>query len=137
MITYRQDIYPPVPVLEIRLSRPLASPQTEPLLAMIDTGSDSSLIPMRWIRQIKVPVFRSAFVRGMWGGRKAASIYAIDLHLTAGILPHIEVTGIDDEDETFENEEIILGRNVLNKLILLLEGPKQQTTILERRPLRF
>ena len=40
-------------------------------------------------------------------------------------------------DGLFENEEIVLGRNVLNMLILLLEGPIEQTSILERRPRRF
>ncbi|MBU0511410.1 MAG: hypothetical protein KJ638_06885 [Chloroflexi bacterium] len=40
-----------------------------------------------------------------------------------------------DEDE--EENEIILGRNVLNKLFLLLEGPNQQTRILEGLPRKF
>ena len=31
-------------------------------------------------------------------------------------------------------KEIILGRNVLNKLILLLDGLHQQTDVLTRRP---
>jgi hypothetical protein len=30
-----------------------------------------------------------------------------------------------------------LGRNILNQLILLLDGPGQQTDILERRPSRL
>lgn len=65
------------------------------------------------------------------------TIYLIDLHLASGVLPDIEVVGVNDDVDEFENEDIILGRNVLNKLILLLEGPQQQTTILERRPRRF
>lgn len=61
----------------------------------------------------------------------------VDIHLDIGILPGIEVVRVMKSDGIFENEEIVLGRNVLNMLILLLEGPTHQTTVLERRPRRF
>jgi len=62
----------------------------------------------------------------------------IDIHLEQGVLPGVEVIGIpEDEIETADDREIILGRNVLNQLVLLLDGRAQQTDILERRPLRF
>jgi hypothetical protein len=36
--------------------------------------------------------------------------------------------------ETEDDREIVLGRNALNQLILLLDGPNQQMDILDRRP---
>ncbi|MBI5650440.1 MAG: hypothetical protein HZC40_08355 [Chloroflexi bacterium] len=52
-------------------------------------------------------------------------------------MPGIEVVGVEDESaEDDQAQEIILGRNVLNRLILLLDGPNEQTEILERRPSR-
>ena len=70
----------------------------------------------------------------MWSSRQLVTLYLVDIHLAYGTLPGMEVIGIDSEDD---EHEVILGRNVLNLLILLLDGPQQQTTILERRPRRF
>ena len=63
---------------------------------------------------------------------------SVDLHPENGVLPGVEVIGIDEDDiEAEEDREIVLGRNVLNQLILLLDGPNEQTDVLERRPLRL
>ncbi len=81
---------------------------------------------------------RWAYLRGRWSIQRPVTLYLIDLHFDNGILPGIEVAGIDEDDiETEEDREIVLGRNVLNRLISLLNGPDQQTDILERRPLRL
>ena len=61
--------------------------------------------------------------------------YLVDLHLEIGVLPGIEVVGIDHEED--EDLEIVVGRNVLNQLILLLDGPHQQIDLLNRRPLKL
>ena len=75
--------------------------------------------------------------RGLWSSYHEVTLFLIDIHLEIGILPGIEVVRVMKSDGLFENEEIVLGRNVLNMLILLLEGPAQQTSLLERRPRRF
>jgi hypothetical protein len=46
-------------------------------------------------------------------------------------LPAIEVVADDISDQ------VLLGRNALNKLILLMDGPRQQTDVLKRRPARL
>jgi hypothetical protein len=42
-----------------------------------------------------------------------------------------------DTDDGFDNEEIILGRNILNRLYLFLNGPDAKTHLIERPPRRF
>jgi len=66
------------------------------------------------------------------------TLYLVDIHLDNGVLLGVEVVGIDEDDiETEDDREIVLGRNVLNQLILLLDGRSQQTDILDRRPTRL
>ncbi|MCB0085686.1 MAG: hypothetical protein KDE47_32310 [Caldilineaceae bacterium] len=65
------------------------------------------------------------------------TLFLVDSHLEIGALPGVEVVRVRKTDGLFENEEIVLGRNVLNLLILLLEGPAKQTSLLERRPRRL
>lgn len=134
---YSQDKFPPAPILSVQLSSPEESPQTEFLPTLVDTGSDFTLVPQCWLLQIDAPFSRPARVRGLRSSQQEINLFLVDIHLEKGILPGIEVVGAPERDGIFESEEIILGRNVLNLLFLLLEGPSQQTRLLERRPLRF
>ena len=131
---HSQTKFPPAAVLELQLSAPGDPPSSTTLTALIDTGADFTIVPIQWLLDIQAPEARAAYVRGMWSGRQLITLYLVDIHLAYGTLPGMEVIGIDSEDE---EQEVILGRNVLNLLILLLDGPQQQTTILERRPRRF
>jgi predicted aspartyl protease len=137
MISYAKSKFPPVPVLNIALSVPGEGAQTELTPALIDTGSDFTLVPEKWLQAIDAPRSRLARVRGLWSSYQEITLFLVDVHLDIGILPGVEVVGATKSSGAFENEGIILGRNVLNMLILLLEGPAQQTHLLERRPRRF
>ncbi|MEZ4866271.1 MAG: hypothetical protein R3C14_33445 [Caldilineaceae bacterium] len=137
MIPYATSKFPPTPILNIALSAPGEGAQTALIPALIDTGSDFTLVPEKWLRDIDAPRSRPARVRGLWRAFHEVTLFLIDIHLDIGALPGVEVVRVKKSDGLFENEEIVLGRNVLNLLILLLEGPTQQTSLLERRPRRF
>jgi hypothetical protein len=129
---YQQDRFPYAPVLPVRLSVPHETAHATVFPALVDTGADFTLAPLTWLVQIDAPESRYAYMRGLWSEQRQVTLYLVDLHLETGVLPGVEVAGIDDEDD----QEIVLGRNILNQLILLLDGPHLQTDVLERRPLR-
>lgn len=137
MFPYAKTKFPPFPILNIALSVPSEGAQTELTPALIDTGSDFTLVPEKWLQEIDAPRSRPARVRGLWSAYQEVTLFLVDIHLEIGVLPGVEVVRVTQAEGIFENEEIVLGRNVLNMLILLLEGPAQQTSILERRPRRF
>jgi hypothetical protein len=62
-------------------------------------------------------------LRSQWGERRAVFLYLVDLQIGELTLPGIYVVG----DEL--GEEIVLGRNVLNQLRLLLDGPAGLTQL--------
>lgn len=62
---------------------------------------------------------------GITGERRPIASYYVDLQLNDLTLPNVRVAG-----DRLANE-IILGRNVLNKLPLLLDGREQQTDLLD------
>ena len=66
-----------------------------------------------------------------WGESQPVAVHLVDIEIDGHRLPGIEVIADDYSDQA------ILGRNVLNKLILLLDGAAPQTDILDRRPTRF
>ena len=135
---YSRERVPAAPVLRVRLSQPGEMLRSEAMPALIDTGGDFTIVPLNWLLQIDAPEVRLAYLRGLWSEQRPVTLYLVDLHLDTGVLPGVEVIGIDEDDiETEEDREVVLGRNILNQLILLLDGPGQQTDILERRPSRL
>ena len=63
-------------------------------------------------------------MRSQWGERRVVYLYLVDLQIDATTFPGIYVVG----DEL--GQESVLGRNVLNRLRLLLDGPAALTQIL-------
>jgi predicted aspartyl protease len=112
--------FPAVPVLLRNSDEGL---RTEKVPALLDTGSDGSLVPIAYLEQILAPPMADTHIRSHWGEWRAAQLFAVDIELGSLRLPGVFVIG--DEQGT----EIVLGRNVLNKLRLLLDGPAGQSDI--------
>lgn len=73
---------------------------------------------------IGAPIVDSTQIRSHWGEWRQVLIYAVDVAIDDQRLPAIEIVG----DKV--GSEIILGRNVLNRLSLLLDGPRQTVRLL-------
>jgi predicted aspartyl protease len=87
-------------------------------------------IPVGLLAQIAAPASRRAYVQAHWGSRLKVSLHTVDIVIGGLRLPGIEV--ISDK----RGQEIILGRDVLNKLWLGLDGPQRQTEVAEKNPKR-
>ncbi len=123
--------------MPIRLSSPGEPASVSEYPALIDTGSDFTLVPLRTLLGINAPETRSAFVRGLFSQQQLVTLYLVDIHTKIGVFPGYEVIGIGGTDDGFDDVEIIIGRNVLNRLYLFLNGPASETHLLERPPRRF
>lgn len=123
---YLDTYYPPIPTLEITLGYPEESLKLGPLTAIIDTGADGTLVPQALIDQLGAPFVDDIRIRSHWGEWRNIQIFTLDIGIGSLRLPAIEVLGDESGDE------IILGRNLLNKLHLLLNGPKNQVELLNR-----
>ncbi len=84
--------------------------------AIIDTGADATIVPVRYLRQIAARRSFEATIRSQWGERRRVYLYLVDLQLETLTLPGIYVVGDDQGDE------VVLGRDVLNRLRVLLDG---------------
>jgi predicted aspartyl protease len=122
---YNADYTPSIPILEITLIAVSGEQMAGPLPAIVDTGADGTIVPtshLEWIGALEaVPAWLSSHL----GERKLVWLYLVDLRVEAFTLPGVYVVGDDQANE------IILGRNVLNKLRILLDGPAQLTEVLE------
>ena len=114
---YNNDYSPPAPVLQVRFITPEWGLHTEPLQALVDTGADGTLVPVEYLRQIEASVAGESGIRSQWGERRAVNLYLVDIEVNGLLLPGMWVVGNE------WGKEIVLGRNVLNCLRLLLDGP--------------
>jgi hypothetical protein len=97
---------PPFPAAPVVLRTSEEGLRTEEVQALLDTGSDGSLVPIAYLEEILAPPMADTHIRSHWGEWRAAQLFG---------------------DE--QGSEIELGRNVLNKLRLLLDGPAGQSDI--------
>ena len=116
-------VFPPAPSLEIRLGAPGESLSIGPHRALVDTGADICIVPGIHLVRLDLPVDDERHLRTYGGQRRRVRIYTIDLGVGRLRLPSVECLADDVESE------LILGRNALNKLVLLLDGPSSMLDI--------
>lgn len=119
--SYSGDYAPSFPVLPVVLTNPEEGLRTAAVSALIDTGSDGTLVPIVFLEDILAPALTEMRIRSHWGEWRATQLFLVDIELNGLTLPGMFVVGDDTGDE------IVLGRNVLNKLHLALDGPAQTT----------
>lgn len=121
--------YPvPFPVLPVVLRQIDGSARTSPLLALVDSGADVTIAPMALLTTVGAEEIFRGHLRAHWGGKRPVTVSLVDLEVEGQLLPGIEV--VSDE----QGQDVLLGRNVLNKLIVLLDGPSRSADVLSRRP---
>jgi predicted aspartyl protease len=115
----------PIPTLPVRFIRIGGGARTEAMLAIADTGADLTIVPLTVLEQLGALKAMESRLVSQWGDVHPVTLYIVDVQVEALMLPAIYVAGDDTATE------VILGRDLLNKLPLFLDGPEQQTTILD------
>ncbi len=115
---YDSNYFPPAPFINIRLGPPEQSLGVGPLSAFVDSGADATIVPLRHLRLLQTQADDRKYLRSQCGERRLVDIYFVDVGIGDVRLPLIEVIADDLGDE------IILGRNVLNQLRVVLDGPQ-------------
>ncbi|OGO43459.1 MAG: hypothetical protein A2Z04_06405 [Chloroflexi bacterium RBG_16_57_9] len=116
--SYDTAYFPPAPSIDIQLGLPDESFAVGPLPAFVDTGADVSVVPIKYVEPLGVQVDNRKYLRSQWGERRKVNTYLLDIGIGVLRLPMVEIIG----DE--RGKEVILGRNVLNKLVVTLNGPQ-------------
>lgn len=121
---YSAAYQPAMPVCQIRLGPAGGTTETEPLEALIDTGADLTIVPTRVLREIGAKRVSRGQARSVWGDTRSVDVFAVALSVGNLRLRALRVVGDDHGDE------IILGRTVLNRLRITLDGPAAMTEVI-------
>ncbi len=122
----RPGYTPPMPALRVRLNRLGGAAGTASMEAIVDTGADMTIAPEWMLEQLgAIKAIETALVT-QWGERHPVTLYLVDIEINGLRLPGVYIAG--DENAA----DVILGRNVLNKLPLFLDGPEEQAEVLDK-----
>ena len=111
---------PPAPVAAVTLRDPHSGATVSDVQVLLDTGADVTLLPRMTVERLGVPLLANEQyeLMGFDGSRSFARVVMLDvLFLRRAFRGRYLLT---------EEERGILGRDVLNHVMVLLDGPRQQ-----------
>jgi len=86
------------------------------LRALVDSGADATMIPIRHLHRIGAKIVDRRQMRGSANVSFLVDVYAIGLNVGPYEHPALEVIG------NRQGDDIIVGRDVLNQMIVTLNG---------------
>jgi predicted aspartyl protease len=109
--------------VEVKLSTPGRTEPAITAMALVDSGSDGTMIPIEALSKLGARYAGQARVRSVLGDSQLINLYLVSLRIAAHQLNAVQVIA------NSETEEFILGRDVLNQLIVTLNGLASTTEI--------
>lgn len=113
---------PPAPGVLLNLAHPVTGRRAEGIPALVDTGADLSVLPNRLVADLGLLQVDEQVVEGFDGRPRVLPVYLVVLHDRD--LPPVEIRVVRGDVSN-----AILGRDVLNRYKVVLDGPKQVMTI--------
>lgn len=121
---YQRRAYdPPMPVLDVGVSRPGVNTSSAVVEAIVDTGADGTLIPRDILERVGAAFVDRAYLRGITGQRQSVDLYLVTLHLGPLRIAGVRAVALPS------GEPAILGRDVLNQLDIALIGTAGVTEV--------
>lgn len=111
---------PPAPVLLVRIGSGAEERPAAVLRMLVDTGADCTLVPLQLARSLGLPLVDKFQLQGVGGRPQPAPVFAARLQIGT-FARLVRVVGFGDE--------ALIGRDVLNQLVLRIDGPAQSATI--------
>lgn len=120
---YSNGYSPAAPVVEVAVYPPGKPDNQVQLALMLDTGANVTALPLRELNRIDAEYLESVMLYGIAGGRVRVDMYRVAIQLGPHIFGRIRVAGIAAANNA------VLGRDVLNQLTVILDGPANMTEI--------
>jgi predicted aspartyl protease len=116
---YDESRDPPAPVLPLLVAAP-GSDEAVAVSSLVDTGADCTLVPVEIASRLRLPLVDRVPVEGLGGAVRRAPVHAALVRI-AGLRVIVRLVAFDTE--------AVIGRDLLNRLNLVLDGPGRRLSI--------
>jgi predicted aspartyl protease len=122
LLEYNRAYWPAAPVLEIAVDGYTSLPPQR-LTALVDTGADGTILPITILNTVGAQYESTARMRGVTGSPQWVDRYKVRIQIGEMAVHGVAVVAGP------ANGEAILGRDVLNHLKFILDGPAHMLEI--------
>lgn len=119
---YDEAYYPAMPVVELAVDGYAGRPPRA-LTALIDSGADGTMIPLDVLQAVDALFEDTVHMRGVLGESELVDRYTVAIKIGSRTLHGIHAVSVPTGDEA------IVGRDVLNFLVMTLNGPAHVTQV--------
>lgn len=111
---YDNTYAPSAPVVTVEVTGTNTHPQK--IVALVDSGADATMLPIGILEQIAADEVESRYLRTVTGKRSLVDLYRVTIRIGPFHMPAIRAIATD------RSSEAIIGRDVLNHLVVTLNG---------------
>jgi hypothetical protein len=116
--SYLSQIQPPAPFVYVTLRNPVTGAEEKNVPAQLDSAGDRTLLPASVVQSLSLPQIGSILIGGAGGLTQAMPSYPVEIVIHN--LPSMTMELVASPGENW----ILLGRDVLNKFVVMLDGPQ-------------
>ncbi len=113
---YDMSFEPPMPVVDIQSQSPGRASLPSTFSALLDSGADGTMVPIDLLEAAEARCVGVARLRGITGASMTVDVYVLNIRVGPHWVRGTRVVAVA------AHTEIVLGRNVLNHLIVTLNG---------------
>lgn len=122
MHKYDYRFKPPAPALNVKIQNPAKPHLKRKKNALLDSGAYKTVIPDDLIRKLKLLRAGEEHPKGYKGPRQKHWTYIVTLEFNGFLYDYIEVIAV-------KRKNVLLGRDILNRTKLLLDGKNRKFDI--------
>jgi len=119
---YELSEHPPAPYLDIQVAPAGEIDRSISCRAKLDSGASLTVIPLALADDLELLVTDYVDVRAYDGHITTRPIYEVDIIIGSRVFSNVLVT-------SSHRMNVLLGRDVMNRLRLVLDGPRQRLEV--------
>ncbi len=110
-------------MVEITIRKTGRSATEVTLSALVDSGADATMLPITALQAVAARYVETRQMRGIIGAAYYVDLYLVTVQLGPHTIPAIRAIAADSDAEP------IVGHDVLNQLLVVLNGPAGVTEV--------
>ena len=120
---YNRQVEPPAPFVHVKLKQPITGDSAVDVPAQLDTAADVTVLPRSVVDDLGLVQLGDALAEGYGGQVVSNPTFLVEI--TIRLLPPEMSVVLASESEP----HVLLGRDVLNRHRIILDGPRQTVEI--------